>query len=95
MSIFSLGRKPRRFSHVPIFYDERQDRLKEIERRARREAECQTEEFHPEAMRGAFETSMPHLQRHKQRKAYSWTSNVGMLALIIVVLLLMWYYLVK
>lgn len=95
MSIFSLGRKPRRFCHVPIYYDERRDRLAEIEKRARCAVEHRDEEFKSENLRCAFEAAMPHLQRHKQRKAFSWRCNIGMLALIIMVLLLVWYYLEK
>lgn len=35
MNILFQTRKPRHFRHTPIYYSERDDRLREIERRAR------------------------------------------------------------
>lgn len=95
MSIFSLKRKPRHFNHVPIFYDERADRLQEIEARAKRAMEQDAVETSmPQKVHEAFMADMPHLQR-RQRQACSWSANAVMLFLIIIVLLLVWYCLIK
>lgn len=102
MSIFSLGRKPRAFHHVPIFYDERQDRLKEIEDRARRTVKAaqgdsgdKGHEMRSEDLRGAFSEMTTHVRRRKERGAHAWSNNIGMLLIIIVVLLVVWYYIIR
>ena len=58
MSLFSR-RKPRGFNHRYIYYDERRERLRAIEERARRELGIEApEEFRPEHLRGVFSGSM-------------------------------------
>ena len=54
MSFFSQP-KPRRFHHEPIYYDEHTDRVKNIERRARKELGLDsTPESRRESLRGVF-----------------------------------------
>ena len=69
MSIFS-NRRPRGFSHRLIYSDERRERLREIEERARRElGMLPPREFRPDDLRGAFVRSTRHLRRRKEREA--------------------------
>lgn len=84
MGIFSLGRKPRRFSHVPIFYDERDGRLTAVEQE-------RDEAYDREALRGAFVQETSHLRRHREQ-AGSWTTNVGALFLLLLVLVLAFWF---
>lgn len=54
MSLFSQ-RKPRKFSHNYIYVNERADRLREIEERARRDLGMETSsDYRPDNLRGAF-----------------------------------------
>lgn len=94
MSIFSLGRKPRRFNHVPIFYDERADRLAEIERKAQQtDGQGASDQLCPDDLRGAFLLGTTHLRRSKERKG-QWTGNIGILIVLILVCALVWFYLI-
>lgn len=52
MSIFQLKRKPRRFHHIPIYYDEH--------------AKPEAEPF--DELRGAFVQGTTHLQRRKRQQ---------------------------
>lgn len=74
-------RKPRPFSHTPIYVSERRDRLAEVEQRARRELGLDPPEpFKPDDIRGMFAAA----QRH--RKGTGWLWNIPMLLLLIAVL---------
>lgn len=111
MSIFSLGRKPKRFHHVPIFYDERTDHLREIERRARKEVAAHEASGSKAADKQAGSQPAPHTfqpedlrgafsqgsprLQRRQKHKNSWTANIGMLVLIILILLMVWYWLLK
>lgn len=95
MSIFSLGRKPRQFHHVPIFYDERNDRLRAIEQKARHKADQDgTQPLQPEDLRGTFVQGTTHLRRSKEH-AGRWTNNIGIITVMILALALVWYYLMR
>jgi hypothetical protein len=58
MNLLFQTRKPRRFEHTPIYYSEREDRLREITKRARQELGQQNEKAQPSAfeddIRGRF-----------------------------------------
>lgn len=69
MRLFDV-RKPRGFRHSYIYYDERRERLKVMEERARRElGMIPPEEFRPEDLRGTFVRSTKYLLREKEREA--------------------------
>ena len=77
MGIFKQ-RKPRGFQHQYIYVDERKERLKEIEERARRELGMvsQEESTAEERIRGKIVEQTKHLKRRKEndkcrRRKYS------------------------
>lgn len=85
MNILFQTRRPRRFHHEMIYSDERSERLKAIERRARQELGMSgaAKPSHEELIRGAFVT--PRVARRKHRKGSAWGN--GLLALIILLCL--------
>ncbi len=69
MRLFST-RKPRGFNHKYIYYDERRERLKAIEERARREMGMEPAAgYDPERLRGAFSSAQRHVSRARERRA--------------------------
>ena len=84
-------RMPRRFNHIPIYYDERKERLAKMEEQAKRELGLLPEkEFNPEDIRGKFVESTTHLKRRKENKGKS-RMSVGVSLVLIVILLFLWY----
>ena len=90
MGMFNT-RMPRRFNHIPIYYDERKERLAKMEENAKRELGLLPEKpFNPEDIRGKFVESTTHLKRHKEKKGRS-RMSVGVSLVLIAVLLFLWY----
>lgn len=93
MGFFKM-KKPRRFNHPYIFYDERKEKLARMEENAKRELGMLPEkEFDPEDIRGRFIEGTTHLKRRKQssRKPVS----TGVILIIIALLLFLWNYLLR
>lgn len=65
MGMFSI-REPRRIEHTYIYYDERKEKLKKIEEKAKRELGMSEDTFDPESIRGKFVEGTKHLKRHKE-----------------------------
>lgn len=65
MSLFKQ-REPRRFQHTYIYYDERKEKLRNIEDNARRRLGMLPEKEHTteEAIRGKFAEQTTHLKSH-------------------------------
>ena len=65
---FFKQRKPRGFSHQYIYVDERRERLKEMEERAKRELGLipEAEKTAEERIRGKFVDGTKHLKRRKE-----------------------------
>lgn len=87
--------KPRRFHHEPIYYDEHRDRVREIEKRAKKELGMdEQKKFNPEDLRGVF-TSEVRQRRSKSRNTFFGLAqaNTGAIVVIILILLLVWFYL--
>lgn len=85
-------RKPRAFNHSYMYIDERKEKLKKIEERAKRElGMLPPKEFNPEEIRGTFVKGTKHLKRQKEsgRKPM----KLGIALLIIAALLYLWHYL--
>ncbi|MCD7899005.1 MAG: hypothetical protein LUH22_03780 [Bacteroides sp.] len=85
-------RKPRRFNHQYIYYDERKEKLAKMEEKAKRELGMAPEkEFNPEDIRGKIVEQTTHVKRRKEsgRKPV----HVGIILVIIALLLYLWYYL--
>ncbi len=85
-------RKPRGYNHSYIYVDERKEKLKAIEERAKRElGMLPPKEFDPEAFRGTFVKATKHLRRRQEsgRKPM----RVGIILMIIAALLYVWHYL--
>lgn len=81
-------KRPRPFSHRPIFIDARRDRLAEIEQRARRELDMEnTGTEHVADLHGVFSRSQQHANHRKERgRGLSMKSML----LLILLLLLIW-----
>lgn len=86
MSLFRQ-RKPRPFNHKYIYVDERADRLREIEERARRDLGMNpTEGYRPDSLRGAF--SAGHGSRRRRGFGRGATVSLPIVAAIVSLLIL-------
>ena len=64
---FFKTREPRKFNHPYMYVNERKDKLKAIEERAKRElGMAPPKEFNPEDIRGTFVKGTKHLRRRKE-----------------------------
>ena len=90
-------RQPRRFHHPLIYSDERQERLRDIERRARRELGLPVSDgYRPDNLRGAFSRPSSRKGRHVGRgRASRRHVPASVLLLLIVALLLLARYLMS
>lgn len=80
-------KKPRPFSHKPIYIDSRQERLAAIEQRARQELGLeQPEAGYAEKLRGAF-SSKRHIDR-RPPKVFRLSTPV--MVMLIVILMMIW-----
>ncbi len=91
MGIFNQ-RKPRGFQHQYIYVDERRERLREIEERAKRELGIQSQEATTEErIRGKMVEQTKHLKRRKENDNPISTKRIiiilGLLAMILLALL--------
>lgn len=94
MSFFKQP-KPRRFHHVPIYYNEHSDRVKDIQRRAMEETgKTESHKDTVKDIRGHFSASESHLHRYAEDWSRgAWRTGSGALLVIILVLVLIWIYL--
>lgn len=87
MGIFKT-REPRRFEHQYIYVDERKERLKEIEERAKRDLgmippkEATTEE----RIRGKMVEQTTHLKRRKENDSPITTKRILLILALLVVI---------
>lgn len=85
-------RQPRGYHHEYMYVNERKERLKQIEERAKRElGMLPPKAFNPDDIRGTFVKGTKHLRRRKEsgRKPM----RLGMALLIIAALIFVWHYL--
>jgi hypothetical protein len=93
MGLFKMN-KPRRFNHPYIYYDERKEKLAQMEEKAKRELGLLPEkEFTPEDLRGKFIEGTTHLKRRKQSKRKP--VSMGVILIIIALLLFLWNFLIS
>lgn len=91
MALFKT-RKPRAFHHPYMYIDERKEKLKAMEERAKRElGMLPPKEFDPEEIRGTFVKATKHLRRRHEsgRKPLKF----GVALIIIAILVFLWHYL--
>jgi cell division protein FtsB len=92
MGIFKT-REPKRFAHQYIYVDERKERLKEIEERAKRDLGMiqPKEATAEERIRGKIADQTTHLKRRKENDSPISTKRLililALLAMILIVLL--------
>ena len=96
MSLFRM-RKPRDFHHGYIYYDERKEKLRELEDKARRELGMEADDtFRPELLRGAFVRATHHLRRRKENERSGRKHlSLGKLLFLIIALAALWVMLAK
>ena len=85
-------RQPRGYHHEYMYVNERKERLKQIEERAKRElGMLPPKAFNPDDIRGTFVKGTKHLRRRKEsgRKPM----HLGVALLIIAALIFVWHYL--
>ncbi|MBR4365268.1 MAG: hypothetical protein IKP43_00635 [Bacteroidaceae bacterium] len=83
--------KPRAYRHEYIYYNERKEKLKEIQDKAKRELGLlPPKEFSPEDIRGKFTMATKHVRR---RKESGWHLSSGMLIFLIIALIILMRYL--
>lgn len=82
-------RKPRRFNHQYIYYDERKERLQKMEESAKRDLGMLPEkEFSPEDIRGKFIEGTTHLKRRKESGRKPMSLGVELVAIVLLIYLL-------
>lgn len=86
---FFNQRKPRGFNHQYIYVDERRERLKEMEERAKRELGMTPEpqKTAEERIRGRFVEETTHLKRRKKKGGGSSSKWLIIIAVLLVALL--------
>ena len=82
-------RKPRRFNLRPIYVDERKERLKAIEQKARRELGMEAQE-HPSASERLHGVFTEKAVRRQRPKTGLLQPGIPMLVLLIVILVIIW-----
>ena len=86
---FFKQRKPSGFNHQYIYVDERRERLKEMEERAKRELGLipQAEKTAEERIRGKFVDQTTHLKRQQERGGASSSKWLIIIAVLLVALI--------
>lgn len=91
MGLFTQ-RKPRRFNHKYMFVDERKDRIRDIEQRAKASlgGEVSRTSGH-ERLRGTFLNATRHAsKRHERRLAGVFVLTYGVILVLLVILVAVW-----
>lgn len=86
--------KPRRFKHQNIYADDRKERLRQIEERARHElgmADADAEAVR-KRMHDSFTANMHHLRKYENSRSPigCLSMNIGIIVIILLVLLVVW-----
>lgn len=86
---FFKQRKPRGFNHQYIYVDERKERLKQIEERAKRELGMipEAEKTIEERIRGKFVEQTSHLKRQQEKGKPSSSKWLVIIAALLIALL--------
>ena len=81
--------KPRRFSHPYQYVNERKERIKEIEMRAKEELGLlDKEQLSGSKIKGSFLQAATHTSQHISRcQTGTWQTQVGLLVLLIIILI--------
>lgn len=90
MAMFKT-RQPRGYHHPYMFIDEREERLKKIEERAKRELGLLPDKFDPEEIRGTFVKGTKHL--HRRKESGRRPMKLGIALVILAALFFIWHYL--
>lgn len=78
--------KPRPFHHEYIYYDERKEKLKNIEENAKRElGMLPPKEFNPEDIRGKFIEGTKYLKRRKESGRKPLSTATLLIAILVLI----------
>jgi hypothetical protein len=95
MGLFFNVRKPREFNHEPIYFDPRKDALEERVKKVKKEmGELSDEEYKPN-LKGAFINQTSHVRRRQENSEKSSYNRNIVLAVALVLLCIVFYYLYK
>jgi hypothetical protein len=91
MGLFNQ-RKPRRFDHRYMFVDERKDKLKDVERRAKAELGMDVSDRPGrERLRGVFLSATRHASSRRERRlAGGFVLTYGAIIVLLVILVAVW-----
>lgn len=92
MGLFNQ-RKPRRFDHRYMFVDERKDKLRDVERRAKAELGMGAPDRpERERLRGVFLNATRHASslRRERRLAGGFVLTYGVILVLLVILIAVW-----
>lgn len=91
MGLFNQ-RKPRRFSYRYIFVDERKDKLRDVERRAKAELGMGAPDPHGrDRLRGVFLNATRHASSRRERRlAGGFVLTYGAILVLLVILVAVW-----
>lgn len=95
MSLFKQP-KPRAFHHEYIYVDERRERLKDIENRAKSELgmKVTTNADRESRIRGTFLNATRYVRRRRERRASGGlVLSFGMIVVLLLILLAVWKFL--
>lgn len=91
MELFTQ-RRPRRFNHKYMFVDERKDRIKDIEQRAKASlgGAAASPSAH-ERLRGTFLSATRHASKRRERRlAGGFVLTYGVILVLLVILVAVW-----
>lgn len=87
--------KPKGFHHQFIYVDERKEKIKKMEEKAKQELGMEPSAVKPEDLRGTFHRATKHVRKHQERRNRMFLPGFGTCLFIILLLVLLWYFLAK
>ena len=87
--------KPKGFHHHYIYVDERKERIKKMEEKAKQELGMEPSTVKPEDLRGTFHRATTHARKHQKRRNRMFLPGFATCLFIILLLVILCYFLAK